>query len=142
MAVTFQPLEAVSHYRQSKNKRQAIEVIADANLMTKTAVIDMLLANGVRQVELPRATRNLPPVTENQTEEAAGTPEVAPAAQAEPANNYREQVASKLDTVLQYAQAARQRIDDLKRRRQDIDAEIEALESKMNLIRMAVMPDE
>lgn len=46
--------EIVRNYREAKNKREQVTILADLNRCEKEHIIDILLKNGVDQRELPR----------------------------------------------------------------------------------------
>lgn len=46
--------EIVRNYREAKNKREQVTILADLNRCEKEEIVDILLKNGVDQKELPR----------------------------------------------------------------------------------------
>lgn len=46
--------EIVRNYREAKNKREQVTILADFNRCEKEEIVDILLKNGVDQKELPR----------------------------------------------------------------------------------------
>ena len=46
--------EIVRNYREAKNKREQVTILADLNRCCKEEIIDILLKNGVEQRELPQ----------------------------------------------------------------------------------------
>lgn len=46
--------EILKSYREAKDKRHQVSVLADLNVCTKGEIIDILIAGGVRPQELPR----------------------------------------------------------------------------------------
>lgn len=46
--------EIVRNYREAKNKREQVTILADLNRCEKEEIVEILLKNGVDQRELPR----------------------------------------------------------------------------------------
>lgn len=124
----YQPLEAVSFYRQSKNKREAIKVIMCGNIMSEADVIHMLLANGIKQQELPRGgtvrsyTKPAPPAPA-EPEEAQ---DIEPETQIQ-----REPQPDTVEQIVTYVQ-------QLRNRKAELLEEVDAIDGKLNVIRLAV----
>ena len=53
--------EIVTSYRQAKDKREQIGILADLNLMTKEKVCEILRAAGINEVGEAKKTRREPP---------------------------------------------------------------------------------
>lgn len=53
--------EIVTSYRQAKDKREQLGILADLNLMTKEKVCEILRAAGVKEVGEAKKTRRVPP---------------------------------------------------------------------------------
>lgn len=50
--------EIVRNYREAKNKREQVTILADLNGCEKEEIIEILLRNGVDQKELPRKRKS------------------------------------------------------------------------------------
>ncbi len=58
--------EIVRNYREAKNKREQVKILADLNYMSREEIIQILKAGGIKQQELPR---NRGEKTQKKTEE-------------------------------------------------------------------------
>lgn len=58
--------EIVRNYREAKNKREQVKILADLNCMSREEIIQILKAGGIKQQELPR---NRGEKTQKKTEE-------------------------------------------------------------------------
>lgn len=66
--------EIVRDYREAKNKREQVTILADLNRCEKEEIIDILLKNGVDQRELPRKRKpKSKPEEEKRAQSAADT---------------------------------------------------------------------
>lgn len=66
--------EIVRNYRESKNKREQVTILADLNRCDKEEIIAILLKNGVDQRELPRKRKSKKsPEEEKKTQSATDT---------------------------------------------------------------------
>lgn len=96
--------EIVRNYREAKNKREQVTILADLNRCEKEEIVEILLKNGVDQRELPRKRK--------------------PRKKPEESSKH-----SAVDTV---ASVLAQRIKEIDKELQEHTAVVEALERERN----------
>lgn len=113
-STTYTPDEAVTSYRQAKDKAAQIAILADIMCMPEADVRKMLTENGIDHRSLPRKAKSKkseskPDQKEAETAKTACTPQ------------------TEADTVIKYLRRLRNKYEQINEERNKVLAEIEEL---------------